>query len=117
MTTELFNLLNRAAAAIETPADLTDDDRTALIEDLAVAAQPFEENLEIEIDDTSHIGETEEWETIADDRILHVWAPDGSPDGEDEITVAPSWYAENGTPTDPETGDDMSYVRTEVRNV
>lgn len=54
------------------------------------------------------------WETIADDRLRHVWVPDDAPDGEGEITVAPSWYAENGTPVDPESGDDMSYVRTEV---
>jgi hypothetical protein len=54
------------------------------------------------------------WETIPDERIRHIWAPDEAPDGEGEITVAPSWYAENGTPVDPESGDDMSYVRTEI---
>lgn len=117
MTTEFFNLLNRAAAAIETPADLTDDDRAALIEDLTVAAQSFEENLDIEIDDTSHIGETEEWVTIPDARIRHIWMPEGATDPEDEVAVSPDWYADNGTPIDGEAGDDMIYVRTEVRYV
>lgn len=54
------------------------------------------------------------WETIADSRIRHIWAPDAAPDGEGEIAVDPSWYSENGTPVDSETGDDMSYVRTEI---
>lgn len=54
------------------------------------------------------------WKTIADSKIRHIWAPDHLPDGAGEITVEPHWYAENGTPVDPETGDDMSYVRTEI---
>lgn len=37
-THDLSALLNRAAAALETPDDLTDDDRKALIEDLCIAA-------------------------------------------------------------------------------
>lgn len=37
---ELSNLLNRAAAALETPADLSESDRTALVEDLVAAAGP-----------------------------------------------------------------------------
>jgi hypothetical protein len=56
------------------------------------------------------------WKTIPDDMIRHIWAPDHLPDGEGEISVPPSWYAENGTPVDPETGDDMSYVRTEIQS-
>lgn len=36
---ELINLLNRAAAALETPADLTDAEKQHVIEDLAIAAQ------------------------------------------------------------------------------
>ncbi len=54
------------------------------------------------------------WITIPDDLVRHIWAPDEAPDGEGEISVNPSWYADNGTPVDAETGDDMSYVRTEV---
>ena len=36
---DLAALLNRAAAALETPADLTPSDVDALIEDLCVAAE------------------------------------------------------------------------------
>lgn len=54
------------------------------------------------------------WIPIPDDLVRHIWAPDEASDGEGEISVNPSWYAENGTPVDPETGDDMSYVRTEI---
>lgn len=38
MATELVNLLNRAAAALETPDDLTEEDKAYLIEDLVVMA-------------------------------------------------------------------------------
>lgn len=40
---ELTNLLNRAAAALETPADLSVSDKEALVEDLVVAARCIEE--------------------------------------------------------------------------
>jgi hypothetical protein len=53
------------------------------------------------------------WKTIPDSKIRHIWAPDDSPTGEDEISINPSWYAENGTPI-TEKDDDMSYVRTEI---
>lgn len=59
--------------------------------------------------------ELEVWVTLPDASIRHVWAPEGSTDPDDEIFVSPDWYADNGTPVDPETGDDMCYVRTEVR--
>jgi hypothetical protein len=36
---DLANLLNRAAAALETPDDLTPQDKADLIEDLVVAAK------------------------------------------------------------------------------
>ena len=58
-----------------------------------------------------------EWSTLPDDQVRHIWAPDGAPTGEGEISVPPSYYAENGTPVDPETDKDMSYVRTEIRGV
>lgn len=57
---------------------------------------------------------TENWIAVSDNLIRHVWAPDDAAAGEREITVDPSWYADNGTPIDPVTGDDMSYVRTEI---
>ena len=40
-TRDLVNLLNRAAAALETPGDLEPGDVEALIEDLTVAAKAF----------------------------------------------------------------------------
>lgn len=36
---ELINLLHRAAAALETPSDLTEADKKALVEDLVYAAE------------------------------------------------------------------------------
>jgi hypothetical protein len=39
---EMKNLLNRAAAALETPQDLNDQDRTLLAMDLVQAAQQFD---------------------------------------------------------------------------
>ncbi len=41
---DLANLLNRAAAAIETPKDLSLDDRSFLIEDLELTAETLREN-------------------------------------------------------------------------
>jgi hypothetical protein len=58
----------------------------------------------------------EVWVTLPDDNVRHVWAPEGSTNPDDEIFVGPEWYADNGTPVDAETGDDMCYVRTEVRS-
>lgn len=64
---------------------------------------------------------TKLWKTIDDDKIRHVWS---TPDGKREITVEPSWYAENGTPVcscedEDENGhnfdgEDMIYIRTEI---
>ena len=48
--------------------------------------------------------------TIPDNKIFHIWKYS---DGE-ELSVSPDWYQDNGTPVDPETGDDCEYVRTEV---
>ncbi len=42
MNKELKSLICRAAAALETPADLTEQDRLDLIEDLVVAANSSE---------------------------------------------------------------------------
>lgn len=57
------------------------------------------------------------WETVPDKDIRHVWAePD---DASKTVTVSPSFYEESGTPIcddDSETpGDDMVYLRTEIR--
>lgn len=42
-TRDLINLLNRAAAAIETPNDLSEVETIELIEDLIVAAEAMEQ--------------------------------------------------------------------------
>lgn len=39
---DLINLLNRAAAGFETPDDLTEEEKTHLVEDLVVAATMLE---------------------------------------------------------------------------
>ena len=56
------------------------------------------------------------WTRIPDDRVRHIWA---DPDGSNETTVPPTFYAESGTPIcddDSEfSGDDMVYVGTEVQ--
>lgn len=45
--TELINLLNRAAAALETPEDLSSEDKKILIEDLcAEASALYQEDVE-----------------------------------------------------------------------
>jgi hypothetical protein len=46
---ELINLLNRAAAGLETPGDLTKLDLDELIEDLTVMANLLEESTVTEI--------------------------------------------------------------------
>lgn len=53
----------------------------------------------------------ENWTTIPDDKVRHIWCP---ADSDAEISVPPSFYSESGTPVDPETGDDMEYIRTEI---
>jgi hypothetical protein len=40
---DLINLINRAAAAIETPADLTEDEIQDLLDDLDAAALELED--------------------------------------------------------------------------
>lgn len=50
------------------------------------------------------------WVKIDDRNVRHVWANEQG----EEIQVDPSFYADGGTPIDEETGDDLSYVRTEI---
>jgi hypothetical protein len=52
------------------------------------------------------------WKTIDDSKVRHVWANE---DGSGEVTVDPTFYQDSGTPIDSETGDDLVYVRTEIR--
>ena len=51
------------------------------------------------------------WIPIPDARVRHVWANEAG----EEISVDPSFYADAGTPIDEETGEDLSYVRTELQ--
>lgn len=55
------------------------------------------------------------WKVIPDDKVRHVWA---NPDGSGETTIAPAWYADNGTPVCDDdsdfSGEDMIYIRTEI---
>lgn len=57
------------------------------------------------------------WVTIPDKNVRHIWA---NPDGTGEIRVSPSCYQDSGTPIcDDDSGfegDDMTYVRTEIRS-
>lgn len=53
------------------------------------------------------------WITIPDERIRHVWLDSHG----GEHFIDPSYYAESGTPIDEETDEDMTYDRTEVREI
>lgn len=53
------------------------------------------------------------WVTISDSAVRHVWRDSEG----DEHFIPPTYYEESGTPVDAETGDDMTYVRTEVKYV
>ena len=65
---ELINLLNRAAAAIETPDDLTKRDFSDLVEDLVITAAELElaAKLTHPLRRTSKIGEQEHDEHTLD---------------------------------------------------
>ena len=54
----------------------------------------------------------ETWNTISDSAVRHVWR---NKETLEEITVPPTFYEENGTPMTGD-GDDMEYVRTEVKH-
>lgn len=51
------------------------------------------------------------WVTVYDSFVRHIWQDSGG----DEHAVSPDFYEENGTPVCPESGDDMTYLRTEVK--
>ena len=50
--------------------------------------------------------------TVKDVDIQCVWE---CSECQEKAVVAPDWYQENGTPMCPECGDDMDYIRTEIR--
>lgn len=52
----------------------------------------------------------DKWKVISDTAIRHMWI-----DSEGETNaVPPTYYEDNGTPVDPDTGDDMTYHNTEI---
>ena len=57
---------------------------------------------------------TEKWKTIPDNTVRHIWGINDQVSSENEISVTPDWYAENGIPIDGETGEDLVYLRTEI---
>jgi hypothetical protein len=50
------------------------------------------------------------WITVPDSKVRHIWVNDCGT----EIEVSPTFYADSGTPIDASTGDDLTYVRTEI---
>jgi len=62
---------------------------------------------------------TEKWVTIDGAKVRHVWTCQTEkkycPNGGNETFVGPGFYEENGTPVCSECGDDMMYLRTEIR--
>ena len=53
----------------------------------------------------------ENFRSISNDKVRHVWfAPQ---DNDEQVSVRPDWYEQNGTPTSSD-GEDMIYSHTEV---
>ena len=82
-------------------------------------ATPFTQPLSVILAayESAIAGKVEDWKTVPDENVRHIWA---NPDGSDETTISPDWYADNGTPVCGDDsdfdGDDMIYVRTEVKS-
>lgn len=57
------------------------------------------------------------WKTVSDMDVRHVWkgACGCHPGKKDVVRLSPAWYEENGTPICSECGDDMEYVKTEIK--
>lgn len=51
------------------------------------------------------------WLDIPDNQVSNVWEGE---DG-DQVEVDPTFYQDNGTPVEPETGDDMTYTHTLIK--
>lgn len=50
------------------------------------------------------------WKMIEDDKVFHIWKDSYGV----EHSIPPTFYEDNGIPVDGETGDDMTYLRTEI---
>lgn len=59
----------------------------------------------------------ETWVTIDGSNVRHVWACQDAGCGNKgkETTVEPGFYEQNGTPVCGDCGNDMEYLRTEMR--
>lgn len=55
----------------------------------------------------------ENWKTIDDSKIRHVWR---CAECEDEVNIEPWWYQNNGTPVCSDCDMDMAYLSTEMTN-
>lgn len=60
---------------------------------------------------------SKQWKVADDSSVRHVWACQDETCQRcgKEVTVEPSFYQENGEPICGECGQDMRYLRTEVR--
>ena len=59
----------------------------------------------------------ENWKKIKDSDVIHIWGNTcDEPTCENEIAIPPTFYEENGTPMCA-CGEDMTYLRTEIRNL
>jgi hypothetical protein len=52
----------------------------------------------------------EQWIIVSDACVRHVWRDSQG----NEHFIPPDFYEVSGTPIDEQTGNDMTYVRTEV---
>lgn len=67
------------------------------------------------------------WKTVKDKNVRHVWGLEADDTGPEVVFcyLEPNWFKDNGTPlfsgddedidARAEDGEDMSYLRTEVR--
>lgn len=57
------------------------------------------------------------WKVIDDIKVQHFWKKSPNDDcgqGEEEVSIPPDWYQDNGTPI-CQCGMDMVYDRTEIK--
>ena len=56
------------------------------------------------------------WITTPDEQIRHIWeCHNDECKKPSRVSVPPSYYADSGTPICKKCDEDMSYIRTEVR--
>ena len=57
------------------------------------------------------VGVVTYWITVSDDKIMMIWRDSKGA----EHVFPPTYYEGNGTPVCPHSGEDMEYVRTEIK--